>query len=202
MRVLIADDDAMTRLVLRESLDASGYSAQEVADGADALEVLKGSEPPSLAILNWMMPGVDGVEVCRQIRESPGPTPVYIIMLTAREDTADIVEGLTSGADDYVTKPFDSRELRARVQVGERVVRLQTELARRVEELEQVLSLVRRLQGLLPICSYCKRIRDDDKDWQSVESYVASHSEARFTHSVCPDCHARFVEPMLGDLDD
>ncbi len=202
MRVLIADDDALTRLVLRESLEASGYSVQEVTDGADALVLLRDANPPSLAIVNWMMPGVDGVEVCRRMRGSPGVRPVYIILLTAREETVDIVEGLTAGADDYVTKPFDSRELRARVQVGERVVGLQTELARRVGELEEALSHVRRLQGLLPICTYCKRIRDDRNYWQSVEAYVGDHSEARFSHSVCPDCHARFVEPMLSELDD
>ena len=201
MRVLIADDDQITRRMLRGALQGWRYAVQEVEDGDAALDALCGPNAPRLAIVNWMMPGVDGVEVCRRVRDTPGAPPVYIIMLTARRETADIVKGLTAGADDYVTKPFDSAELRARVEVGKRVVDLQTELARRVDELEEAMSHVKRLQGLMPICSYCKRVRDDRNYWQAVEEYVAAHSEVRFSHSVCPDCHCRFVEPMLSGLE-
>src|SRR5262249_57910928 len=98
------------------------------------------------------------------------------------------VTGLQSGANDYVTKPFDRAELQARVCVGKSVVELQRSLALRVRELEDALSQVRQLQGLLPICCYCKKIRDDRNYWQQVETYVGDHSAARFSHAICPDC--------------
>ena len=144
-----------------------------------------------------MMPGLDGVDVCRRVRGRDNSRPTYIILLTAKDGKENIVGGLDAGADDYVTKPFDADELRARVQVAERVVGMQSELADRIGELEDTLSQVRRLQGLLPICSYCKKIRDDREYWQEVEEYITNHSEVRFSHSICPDCHELFVRPML-----
>ena len=108
----------------------------------------------------------------------------------AREARGDLVTGLNAGADDYVTKPFDPEELRARVQVGVRILTLQKNLAERVEELQAALSNVKQLRGLLPICSYCKRIRGDDQYWQQLEGYIAEHSDAQFSHGICPTCYA------------
>jgi hypothetical protein len=99
-----------------------------------------------------------------------------------------------------VTKPFNREELRARVQGGARVVELQRSLAERVEELEQALARVKQLQGLLPICSYCKKIRDDRNYWQQVEAYIGEHSEAVFSHGICPDCFDKFVKPELNKV--
>ena len=112
----------------------------------------------------------------------------YIILLTAKGSKEDLITGLESGADDYLTKPFHREELKARVQVGWRVLNLQKRLADRVHELESALSKVKQLQGLLPICCYCKRVRDGKDYWQQVEAYVMAHSEAQFTHGICPDC--------------
>jgi DNA-binding response OmpR family regulator len=144
-----------------------------------------------------MMPGLDGVEVCRRVRAGESPTPPYVILLTAKTRREDIVEGLSAGADDFVRKPFDRAELRARIQVGVRVLALQHKLAERVRDLEAALQRVRQLQGLLPICSYCKRIRDDRNYWQQVEEYVTAHSEAQFSHGICPDCYERVLGPQL-----
>ena len=105
--------------------------------------------------------------------------------------------GLDAGADDYLAKPFDRNELRARVQVGVRVVELQRHLAEHIKELETALSQVKQLQGILPICSYCKKIRDDQNYWQRVESYISDHSEAEFSHSICPSCYEDVVKPEL-----
>ena len=113
---------------------------------------------------------------------------MYLILLTSRDSRADVVAGLNAGADDYLVKPFDPDELRARLQVGVRVLRLQERLADRVAELETAVSTVKRLQGLIPICSYCKRIRSEGNDWEQLESYISEHSDAQFSHGICPPC--------------
>lgn len=197
MKVLVAEDDNVSRLMLEAALEKWGYNVVVVADGVEAWRVLQREDAPKLAILDWMMPGMDGLEICRKLREAPLTRPAYIILLTARDSRDDVVLGLLAGADDYVTKPFERKELRARVQVGERVVELQSALADRVRELEDALARVKQLQGLLPICSYCKKIRNDRNYWQQVEGYISEHSEAQFSHGICPECYDRFVKPEL-----
>ena len=200
MKVLIAEDDMVSRRLLQATLCKWGYEAVVTSDGAAAWEVLQGYDPPPLVILDWMMPGLDGLQVCHKVREILTATPPYLILLTAKGRRQDIVTGLQAGANDYVTKPFDREELRARLQVGVRIVELQQSLADRVIALEEALTRVKQLQGLLPICSYCKKIRDDRNYWQQVESYIAEHSEAQFSHSICPDCYDRLVKPELDQL--
>jgi DNA-binding response OmpR family regulator len=197
MRTLVADDDPVSLRMVERELCRWGYDVVAVRDGEAALRELQLRDSPPLAVLNWMMPGMNGTEVCRKVRETTGSRLTYIILLTARDDKKDVVRGLRAGADDYITKPFDAGELRARVQVGERVIGLHSELASRANELEQALSRVKLLQGLLPICSYCKKIRADMDCWQEVDAYIAQHSEAYFSHAVCPDCHDRVVKPMM-----
>ncbi|MGD8240727.1 MAG: response regulator [Armatimonadota bacterium] len=199
MRVLIAEDDAMYRRLLRRTLAKWGYEVVVATDGIEACELLRAADRPHLAILDWMMPGMDGPEVCRRVREAADPQPTYIILLTAKDSADDIVSGLQAGADDYIAKPANREELRVRVQVGARLVELQLSLADRVRELEDALSQVKQLRGLLPICSYCKRIRDDRNYWQQVDSYIATHTEAQFTHGICPDCIEDTVKPMFEE---
>ena len=124
----------------------------------------------------------------------------YVILVTARGGLENIVQGLEAGADDYITKPFDPRELRARLHAGVRIVQLQKALLERFHELEDALKRVKQLQGLLPICSYCKKIRNDRNYWEQVDAYVASHSEAQFSHGVCPDCYKVYLKPQLESL--
>jgi CheY-like chemotaxis protein len=200
LRVLIAEDDPVSRRLLEATLSRWGYDVVMAADGDEAWRVLDTATPPPLAVLDWMMPGMDGVEICRRLRRRPSTTPPYVILLTAKGQREDVVAGLEAGADDYVTKPFDRSELRARLAVGARMVGLQQRLADRLRELEAALARVTRLQGLLPICAYCKKIRNDRNYWQKVESYVTEHSGARFTHGICPDCYAQVVRPSLDDL--
>jgi CheY-like chemotaxis protein len=149
-----------------------------------------------------MMPELDGVEICRRVRALPTTTtPPYLILLTAKSGKEDVVIGLDAGANDYLTKPFDRAELRARVQVGAHVLELQANLATRVRELEAALSEVKQLQGLLPICSYCKKIRDEQNHWHRVESYISEHAEVEFSHGICPTCYTDVVQPQLNQLE-
>jgi phosphoserine phosphatase RsbU/P len=200
VKILIAEDDMVSRRLLETTLVKWGYEVVVTCDGSAAWEIFQRTDAPPLAILDWMMPGLDGTEVCRRIRHTATTTPPYLILLTAKGRREDIVTGLRSGADDYVMKPFDREELRARLQVGIRIVELQHSLADRVNALEEALARVKQLQGLLPICSYCKKIRDDQNYWQQVESYISEHSEAQFSHSICPDCYERLVKPELDQL--
>ncbi|PYT14449.1 MAG: response regulator [Acidobacteria bacterium] len=197
MRILIAEDDAVSRRVLEATLVKWGFEVTTTTNGTEAWQVLVAEGAPKLAILDWMMPEIDGLEICRRIRQRPGAGPLHIILLTARGRKEDVIAGLQAGADDYVTKPFDHEELRARVQVGVRLVELQSMLADRVVELEEAIARVRQLRGLLPICSYCKKVRDDKNYWQQVEQYVSTHADVKFSHGICPDCYREVVEPQL-----
>lgn len=201
LRVLVADDDPVSRTVVAAILRKGGYKVQLANDGAQAWAVLQQPDPPAMAVMDWMMPELDGPEICRRLRTLDSQTPTYVILLTSRDASADIVAGLQAGADDYVTKPPQQDELLARLNVGARVVTLQQALADRVKKLEEALSNVKQLQGLLPICSYCKSIRDDQNYWRRVETYISEHSGVQFSHSFCPDCYERYVKPQLDELE-
>lgn len=188
VQVLVAEDDRVTGEILTRTLRRWSYEATLVSDGAQAWAVLSDAAVPTLAILDWMMPEIDGPEVCRRVRAERPDANMYLLLVTAREGRSDVIAGLDAGADDYIIKPFDPEELRARVAVGVRVLGLQQKLAERVSELQAALTNVKQLRGLLPICSYCKRIRGDDQYWQQVEGYIAAHSDAQFSHGICPTC--------------
>ena len=197
MRILIAEDDPVSCRVLEAMLHKWEHEVVTTTDGIQAWDTLQSEEAPRLAILDWMMPGMDGVEVCRRVREASGKQPTYVILLTARDQRENVLAGLQAGADDYVVKPFDREELHARVQAGVRIIELQSDLADRVRELEDALSQIKQLRGMLPICSYCKKIRNDEDYWERVEDYIGDHSEAQFTHGICPDCYEKIVEPEI-----
>lgn len=200
MRILAADDDPISLNILETLLPKWGLEVVPCRDGEEAWRILEGSGAPPLAILDWMMPRLDGLEVCRRIRAAASPRPPYIFILTTLGRREDVITGLEAGANDYVTKPFDQGELHARVQVGVRMVELQGLLADRVRDLEEALKSVKQLRGLLPICSYCKKVRDDRNYWKQVETYVAERSDAEFSHGICPDCYETIVKPEMKSL--
>lgn len=140
MKILVAEDDPLSCRVLQATLVKWGHDVVVSRDGDEAMAVLQRADAPPLAILDWMMPGCDGIEVCRQVRQSPNAAPTYIILLTAKGEKEDIVTGLEAGADDYLIKPFVRAELQARIGVGERVIALQQRLADRVSELDRALA--------------------------------------------------------------
>ncbi|MEM7245107.1 MAG: response regulator transcription factor [Acidobacteriota bacterium] len=193
MKILVAEDEAVSRRVLQAALEAWGFEVVVAEDGEQAWEVLSSESPPPMALLDWMMPGLTGLELVKRARQEVAHAGSYLIMVTGRSERADIVEALEAGADDHVSKPFDLTELRARVSVGRRVVGLQGELASRVRELETALAEVQRLGKLLPICCYCKKIRDDQNYWQEVEQYVSGRTGTEFTHGICPACLERVL---------
>src|SRR5581483_6762379 len=141
-RILIAEDDPVSRRVLESTLRRWGYEVVVTADGEEAWAALQAVDAPPLVVLDWMMPGLDGLEVCRRLRTRPAATAPYVVLLTARTRREDVVQGLEAGADDFVGKPFDREELRARLNVGVRMVALQQKLAARVRELEEAMSRV------------------------------------------------------------
>lgn len=199
MKILIAEDDSVSRRLLEATVVGLGYDVVSVGDGTRAWDVLQLEPNIQLAVLDWMMPGLDGVEVCRRLR-SRGGAYVYVLLLTAKDRKEDVVLGLEAGADDYVTKPFDVQELRSRLRAGERIVRLESGLAEKVRDLEDALAHVRRLQGLLPICMHCKKIRDDKDTWHKLETYIQQHSQAMFTHSLCTECLNRHYPEMADKV--
>jgi DNA-binding response OmpR family regulator len=198
MRALVADDDSTAATILTRALRRWDIDAVVVGDGAAAWELIAAGGAPPLAIVDWMMPRVDGPELCRRIRTEAASAGMYVLLLTSRESPEDVVAGLDAGADDYLVKPFRAAELRARINVGLRVLGLQQRLAQRVDELQDALARVKQLSGLLPMCSYCKRVRDDRNYWEQVESYVSARTDAEFSHGVCPDCYEKMRREFEG----
>jgi DNA-binding response OmpR family regulator len=191
MRILIAEDDITSRTLLKHMLAEWGYEVVATKDGNEAWETLQAEDAPRLAILDWMMPRLDGIEVCRKVRQLDVSNPTYIILLTSRGSKKDIVAGLEAGADDYISKPYEMDELRVRVKVGERITTLQSALAEQVHSLQEALAHVKTLQGILPICMLCHKIQNDQKSWERLEKYIAEHSDAQFSHGLCPECLAK-----------
>jgi DNA-binding response OmpR family regulator len=189
VRALIADDDRVTTAKLSRALTNWHFDVELAHDGESAWELARAAAP-QLAIVDWMMPALDGPALCARIRQDPTTAHMYLILLTSRDNRADVVAGLNAGADDYLIKPVNPEELRARLHVGVRVVTLQERLAARVAALEAAVSTVKRLHGMIPICSYCKRIRSDSEDWEQLESYISQHTDAHFSHGICPPCLA------------
>jgi sigma-B regulation protein RsbU (phosphoserine phosphatase) len=199
MRVLIAEDDRATARLLAGLLESWGYDVLAAGDGKAALQHFASDAPPQLVLLDWMLPGAEGPDICRSIRALPGGPGTYIILLTSRSARADVVAGLEAGADEYLVKPIEPAELHARLNAGARIVDLQQRLADHVSELEGALANVRKLTGLLPICAYCKSIRDDSNYWHRVEEYVGEHADVTFSHGICPKCLPKAMLEMAGE---
>jgi len=173
--ILIVDDNPENRKVLGNLLSQNGYEVGASPDGYKALEFINKVEP-DLILLDVMMPGMNGYEVCEKLKADNSKKHIPIIFLTAKSNIEDIVKGFKVGGVDYVAKPFNSEELLARVRTH-------------IE--------IKILRGLLPICSSCKSIRDDQGFWNSIEEYLSDNSEAMLSHSLCPTC----MDKIYGDQD-
>lgn len=185
MHILIVDDDHICRLALEVTLRKLGHQVSSCSGGEAALA--RFDEGGVLMVISdLLMPGMDGLELCRRIRATLASHYTYFILLTAIGSKSGYLDGMRAGADDFITKPFDAEVLAARLVVAERILNLQSQ--------------VKQLAGLLPICCLCKKVRDDKNYWHQVESYVQEHTEAKFTHSYCPDCFER-LKREIDELD-
>ena len=199
MRILIAEDDMTSRTVLAEVLRKRGHEVVATANGREAWEAMRAPGAPEMAVLDWMMPEMDGLEVVKKIRELKADYPPYLLLLTARGDKNDLVAGLEAGANDYVTKPFHPGELSARVEVGARMMELQAALGARIRDLGKALEEIKTLRGIVPICAGCRKVRDDKGYWEQVEVYVEKRTDAQFSHGLCPECLGRLYPDLKED---
>lgn len=189
MEVLIANDQPVTLAALTSLLRNRGYETIAVRNGTAAWEVLQREDAPSLVLLDNNMPGMTGTQLCKAVRTTYPERPIHIIIASAEAFAVqDKIAGLVAGADDYIVFPFANAELLARLRVGERIISLQMELRKKIAELETTSRQVHQLQGLLPICTDCKRVRDDMNYWRQVENYMAHYADGSLTRSICPVC--------------
>lgn len=177
MKILICDDDPTTLRFLTEIITKMGFEAVTCVDGEKALEILSGENPPRMAILDWMVPLMSGIDVVKKVRENSTLISSHLILLTSKDCPDEIAAGLEAGASDYITKPFNVIELRARLNLGIKLLNLQKEL--------------RTLTGFLSICSWCKKIYSEENKWVRMEEYIQENTYAKFSHGGCPQCLAK-----------
>jgi DNA-binding response OmpR family regulator len=180
--ILLAEDDRVVRTTLAAILSAQGHEVTEAEDGSQAWGAWQLSAPRVL-VADWLMPEMDGLELCRRIRATLGRPYTYFILQTVRHGRESYLEAMDAGIDDFITKPAGAPELVARLRVAERILGLREELL--------------ALEGLLSVCSYCKRIRNADGGWGALERYVEQHSTMEFSHGVCPECNEKHLSRQM-----
>lgn len=182
MNILVAEDDSLSRILLYATLKKFGHAVVATENGREAWATFQREHFPIL-ISDWMMPELDGLELCRLIRDEQREKYTYIIVLTSLDGRDNYLAAMDAGADDFITKPFDVAQLKARLGVAARVLGLRER--------------VTQLEGLLPICAYCKKIRDQRKSWMPIEQYIAARSDASFSHGICAECLETKVKPEM-----
>jgi len=185
--ILAVDDDHDLLKLLSDTLTGQGYRVH-VADSGEVALASVVDNPPELILLDIMMPGMNGFEVLRWLKERDASCDIPIIFLSALNQTVQRVKGLKLGAIDFISKPFQIEELLARVQTHLGAHRLRVRVEEQRDELCSALAKLKVLSGFLPICANCKKIRDENGDWNQLETYIREHSEAEFSHGICPEC--------------
>ena len=180
--VLVVDDDPVSSAQFGALARAAGYNVSLAQNGREAWDLLQLARVP-IVISDWYMPEMDGVELCRRVRGRTREPYVYFILVTSRGGKQQYLAGMEAGADDFIAKPVDPDELRARLTVAERILGLRREL--------------QQLEVLLPICSYCKRIRNEREEWETLDKYLERRFDAQLSHGICPDCYTKYVQPQL-----
>lgn len=208
--IVLVDDNTDNLRLLSNMLKKEGYEVRPANSGQMALSAIH-AKPPGLILLDIMMPGIDGFQVCSDLKANKATQDIPVIFISAMDDLAEKVKAFRMGCVDYITKPFQEEEVIARVKthlnmetlkkgLEEKNHSLEVEVSKRkqlVLELQEALDNLKILRGLLPICSHCKKIRDSQGDWEKIDSYIQKHTDATFTHGICPDC----CEELYGDED-
>jgi CheY-like chemotaxis protein len=187
-RILIVDDDRFNIKTLTEFLHQE-YKIMAAKNGEQALRAVEGDLLPDLILLDIMMPGIDGYEVCKRLKENPRTADIPIIFVTAVTEIEDAARGFRAGAVDFVQKPLNPVMVKARVALH---IKLHTTML----ALKNALSEVKKLSGLLPICMHCKKIRDDSGYWNQIEQYLAQHSDTQFSHGICQECEEKYYSDI------
>jgi DNA-binding response OmpR family regulator len=200
-KILVVDDDPTWLRAVVRLLTAAGYDVTEAATGQAALAALHTNQP-DLVLLDIMLPDADGLELCRHIKADPAHARTFVILMSASQTSSDEQSlGLETGADGYIARPISNRELVARVRALVRIREAEAERDRLFAELQQTLAEIKTLKGFIPICASCKKIRDDQGFWNQLESYITQHSDAQFSHGICPECITRlYLEESSSSL--
>lgn len=191
MKILIAEDEYTTRLMVQVCLENLGYSIESVEDGNTAWEIINQTTPPEIAVLDWEMPGLSGIDLCRKIKRMERNSPIHVILLTARDSKNDISQGFAAGADDYITKPFNEDELQARIRVADRIVTIQSSLNGSLEELREALDLVQAFEEPVAICNKCQKIGAFDGTWRTPAQLLEYPVDPRFVQLDCKNCKSK-----------
>ena len=205
--ILVVDDTRENVRLLVNALGNEGYRVRPALSGKAALEAAN-AEAPDLILLDILMPEMDGYEVCKALKAERELKDVPVIFLSALGEVADKVKGLNAGGVDYVSKPFQPEELLARIETHLTLRRLRLELEAKNaylektnRELSEAMAEIKTLRGILPICSHCKNIRDDDGYWKQLEAYFDKHAGIQFSHGICPKC-AKELYPEMSLYED
>ncbi len=185
--VLIVDDVPENLTVLKKILEEQNYRVRPAISGEIALKAVN-SRPPEMILLDIRMPGMDGYEFCQRMKSNEKTKDIPVIFISALTELDDKVKAFALGGIDFITKPFQEKEVLARVNTHLTIRRLQQRLEEKNETLQKALDEIKVLKGIIPICAWCRKIRDDEGFWKQVEDYIAEHSEAMFSHGICPDC--------------
>lgn len=185
--VLAVDDTPANLDVLTSILEGVACKVLVACSGERALAVAQ-KALPRLILLDVLMPRMDGYQVCRALKADAATRDIPVLFITAQTEVEDLVRGFEAGAIDYIRKPFEPMELLARVRTHLELQARREQEHRLIGELKEALDHVKMLSGLLPICAHCKKVRDDHGFWQQVERYISDHSEAKFSHGLCPEC--------------
>ncbi len=199
VKVLIAADDILTLQTLESNVDSLGYEAVLALDDRAILHFMEQNDRPPMVILDSALPRMDTAAVCRRIRLSSDGAPPYIILISPGAPEGKRAFDPDSSPDDFISSPFTAGELRARISVGMRVIDLETDLRARLLDLNNAERRIKKLSGLLPICYHCKKIRDDTGYWNELEKYITDHSDAEFSHAICPACLSRYYPDVKDE---
>jgi PleD family two-component response regulator len=195
--ILIVDDTPENLTVLRRMLAENGYRVRPALSGETALTSIQ-NDLPDLILLDIMMPGMGGYEVCKRLKSNEQTRSIPVIFISALNELDDKVKAFSLGGADYITKPFQVEEVLARVKTHVTLRNLHKNLEVKNNQLQKALDENKILQGIIPICANCKNIRDDKGFWNQVEAYISEHSEARFSHGICPACVKKLYPELSG----